>query len=174
MYEHRDGYCDKCRRKKEHCICNVMIKEDCEDEYIDSKHESFFEDQKDCSPKHDDCRPPRPPKHDDCPPKHDDCPPKKDDCPPKKDDCPPKKDDCCEPKKCPPIKKDCSPKKDPCHKWPGYDPCKRCPIVVDDLCDMECFIPLIAIVAILLCSGTIDEDNIQLLLIFVLLYLVIL
>lgn len=209
MYEHKDGYCDKCHRKLEHCICNVFDKND-EESYFDSEYE--FDDYEiepdydeynkspkktDCKPKHDDCKPPKddfkpkhddckPPKHDDCkPPKHDDCKPPKDDCKPKDDcekPCPPKKDECCKPTP-PPPKKPCRPpcppmykdynRRNPCKNWQDRYYYGRCPIVEENLCDLECFIPLIAIVAMLLCSNSFSEHNIQLILLFSLIYLII-
>ena len=86
MYEHKEGYCDKCHRRKENCVCNVAIKEDCyDDEYLDPKYDNDCEDQDDYS-SCDDCGP----KKDSCPP-----PPKKS-CPPPKKNCypPPKKSYC--------------------------------------------------------------------------------
>lgn len=162
MYEHKDGYCDRCHRKKEDCICNVAIKNDCEDiKYYTPSYKNNY----DCSARRDDYQP-LPPK-DDCPPS----PPKNDCSPQKKDDCqPPKKDDCSNKS---PQKKDHY-KRNQYSAYQARCPYYRCPFLDQDLCDLECFIPLIAIVAMLLCSGAYDQRNIHLIPLFALLYLVIL
>jgi len=58
MYEHKEGYCNRCRRKKEDCICNVAIKPNLNNnEYLIPRDKYYFEGTSKC-----DCEYPSPKK----------------------------------------------------------------------------------------------------------------